>query len=42
MNDVGMIADLKGSFSKERNVASFYPTQKPESILERVIKFVFK
>ena len=38
MSDVWEIAMIQGSASKERNLANNYPTQKPEILLERIIK----
>ncbi|MDD9801013.1 MAG: site-specific DNA-methyltransferase [Deltaproteobacteria bacterium] len=38
MSDVWEISMIQGSASKERNQAGHYPTQKPEALLERIIK----
>ena len=38
MSDVWEIPMIQGSASKEREMANNYPTQKPESLLERIIK----
>ena len=38
MSDVWEIPMIQGSASKEREMAGNYPTQKPEALLERIIK----
>ena len=38
MSDVWEIPMIQGSASREREIANNYPTQKPEALLERIIK----
>ncbi len=38
MSDVWVMSMVQGSASSERKVASNYPTQKPEALIERMIK----